>query len=236
MSGGRMTEDDRPVLSRRREAAQEKRGRRYLNRRQEILDAAVRVFRTKGYAAATLADVADELKTDRTTLYYYYRSKEELFSDLVYDVAASNVSALSTIRRSRATPQDKLRDAIVLLMSSYGEHYPYLYLFLDNRLDHEEDEDEAEDSFFGELVALRKQAEDIFTAILAEGMRKGAFDDDVPPRVVAYAVLGMVNWTHRWFEPNGKIGAEQMGEVFARIALRGLDLDPPATPSTGLRP
>jgi AcrR family transcriptional regulator len=219
-----MDNDERPVLTRRREAAQEKRGRRYLSRRKEILAAAVRVFRTKGYVAATLADVADELKADRTTLYYYYRSKDELFSDLVYDVAAANVTALSTIRRGKSKPQEKLHDAVVLLMKSYGEHYPYLYLFLDNRLDHEE-EDSADDSLFEELVQLRKQAEDIFAAILAEGMQEGDFDDDVSPRVLAYAVLGMVNWTHRWFKPGGTMSAEQMGEVFARIALRGVGLD-----------
>lgn len=49
------------------------------NRRQDILSAALRVFARKGYAAATNAEIAGEAGVTAAALYYYFRSKEELF-------------------------------------------------------------------------------------------------------------------------------------------------------------
>ena len=37
-----------------------------------------------------------------------------------------------------------------------------------------------------------------------------------------FAVLGAVNWTHRWFSPGGRLTGEEIGASFADIFLRGV--------------
>lgn len=49
------------------------------DRRQEILEAALRVFSHKGYAAATNTDIAREAGVTAAALYYYFPSKADLF-------------------------------------------------------------------------------------------------------------------------------------------------------------
>ncbi|WP_273379352.1 TetR/AcrR family transcriptional regulator [Symbiobacterium thermophilum] len=49
------------------------------DRRAEILDAALRLFAEKGYAAATNAEIARAAGVTAAALYYYFPSKEELF-------------------------------------------------------------------------------------------------------------------------------------------------------------
>ena len=56
-----------------------RRTRRWQRRRDEILDAAERVFAEKGLGAATLEDVAARVELRRASLAYYFRDKDELY-------------------------------------------------------------------------------------------------------------------------------------------------------------
>ena len=47
-------------------------------RRDEILDAAGRLFTAKGYDNVTISDIADEIKVAKGTIYHYFKSKDEL--------------------------------------------------------------------------------------------------------------------------------------------------------------
>jgi AcrR family transcriptional regulator len=65
-------------------------------RRQELMDAALRVFHDKGLAKATISDVTDEAGVAKGTFYLYFDSKEHLlgalkdrFVDEILDHAAS---------------------------------------------------------------------------------------------------------------------------------------------------
>ncbi len=57
----------------------ERREREKEQRRNDIIDAAERVFFTKGRATATMDDVAEEAEFSKGTLYLYFKSKEELY-------------------------------------------------------------------------------------------------------------------------------------------------------------
>lgn len=51
-------------------------------RKQEILQAAIQVYVAKGYAAATLSDVADQAHLAHGLVYYYFKNKRQLFREL----------------------------------------------------------------------------------------------------------------------------------------------------------
>jgi len=57
--------------------------------------------------------------------------------------------------------------------------------------------------------------------IVAEGIRRGVFRD-VPPRLVVFGVLGMVNWVHKWYNPRGRWGAEEISAAFLSLIEGGL--------------
>ncbi len=67
-------------------AVKPRREREKLKRRDEILDAAERIFIAKGFEAATMDEVASEAELSKGTIYLYYRSKEELI--LAADIRA----------------------------------------------------------------------------------------------------------------------------------------------------
>lgn len=60
-------------------------------------------------------------------------------------------------------------------------------------------------------------------AIIEEGVNSGAIAPrTASPRMIATAIVGMCNWSHRWFRPDGKSSAEEIGEKFDDIILHGI--------------
>ena len=214
-------------IGRRREAALSGGRNAYVERRKKLIQAAARVFQEKGFGAASLGDVAIELGTDRASLYYYVSSKEELFHAVVFHVAEENVLVAETIRDSDLPPADKLAEMIHELMLSYEKHYPYLYVYIQEKMASFEPEADQESSVWAsDMFSLNTRYEAAINAVLREGIDQGVFKSLAPERVIAYGIVGMVNWSHRWFRPEGRLSADQISRAYAEIALKGLLVDP----------
>lgn len=208
-------------ISRRRTAAKVDASSNYQARRDEIAQAAVRVFNRMGLERASLKSVADELGTDRASLYYYFSSKEELFDDVVRSVVEKNYDLVRRIEASKVSPRRKLRELITGLMTSYGEHYPLLYIYIRENLSHVTDERSAWSKYMRDL---NRKTSDLVIAIVEQGYADGSFRKVGSPKVVAYGVLGIVGWTNRWFRPESSdVSAEEIGKIYAEMILSGLE-------------
>jgi TetR/AcrR family transcriptional regulator, cholesterol catabolism regulator len=208
-------------IGRRRAAALADGTSAYAERRLEIIAAGAEVFREKGYRGAGLADIADRLGTDRASLYYYFGSKEELFHEIVRDASAANAADAEAIRDSEAVAPDKLWRLITSLMSSYAKHYPYLSVYIQEDLRHVDD---GGSDWGRQMREINKRYDEAVVQIVQEGLDAGTIRDIGSARVIANGIIGMVNWSHRWFRDGAKNmpDAEQIGQTFARMALEGL--------------
>ena len=79
-------------IAQRRALAREAGDTDYQQRRAELVAAAARVFRRKGFRAAKLQDIAAEVGIDRASVYYYVSGKDELFQDVVLEAVRDNVA------------------------------------------------------------------------------------------------------------------------------------------------
>src|SRR5689334_1451997 len=77
----------RTKMGQRREANADSSSAFYQERRQSIVDAAARVFQERGFEATSIGEIAEKLKTDRASIYYYFGSKQELFPEIVREAA-----------------------------------------------------------------------------------------------------------------------------------------------------
>jgi hypothetical protein len=53
-------------------------------------------------------------------------------------------------------------------------------------------------------------------------MSSGEFRSDIAPLVAVLGIIGMFNWMHRWFRPDGSRPLASIGDDFVSMALRGL--------------
>lgn len=216
-----VTQAKRTGLIAKRRAAVEADPVAYAAKRREIADAAVRVFDRMGFQRASISAVAEELKIDRSTLYYYINSKEDLFDEVVRRVVEINLDLVLKIAESKMRPSRKMRDMISALMTSYGEHYPLFYIYIRENLSHVSG---ARSDWSAQMRELNRRTTDAMIGVIEEGYADGSFRKVGTPGVVAYGIFGVIGWTHRWFRPaSSEVSAEEIGKTYAEMILGGLE-------------
>ena len=81
--------------------------------RAEIIQVARKVFTRNGYRGTTMDEIAHCSKMGKSSLYYYYRSKEELFEAVVVKEAQELKRQLFKVINTGKTPTDRLKDYIM---------------------------------------------------------------------------------------------------------------------------
>ena len=210
-------------MSRRRRSARSDSSPNYQAKRQELLRTAAEVFREKGFEGATLNDIAERFGTDRASIYYYFASKKELFQALFHDVVSGvldeNIKAAEAVLALDLSPAEKLRRLVELQLMSYENNYPYVYLYIQ--------EDMAKLEFQStpwakDMLRKTRRFEKIVSELLDDLVAEGTFRADIPTPLMAKALFGMINWTHRWLKPGPrKVNAKQTIDAFCSLFFEG---------------
>lgn len=207
-------------IGKRRAAALEQGTPEYHQRREEIAAAAAKVFNQRGFARTSISAVAEALDTDRASLYYYVSSKEELFDEVVREASEINVARAEEILATDVDAPEKLRRVILALMDSYEKHYPLLYVFLRENLSQVAGK---RVDWSKRMQEISRRYERLVIAIVEQGVEEGTIRHSAPAEIIAYGVLGTLNWTNRWFNPErSDLDAAEIGEAFADMLLDGL--------------
>lgn len=210
-----------PSIGQRRASAKADGGPAYQARREEIIKAAGTVFLARGYGATSFKEIAEEIGLDRATLYYYFASKQELFQTATGAAVARNTEAAERLAASDAPPAEKVAQVLAMVLDSYtNTDYPYMFMVLQE--DVSRITTGSGDRWAKTISSLSRRYEAAVTKIFADGIEAGTFSADVPPHILTKVLLGMVNWTQRWFRADGPLTASQIASHFAHTMLHGI--------------
>ncbi|MCJ2072198.1 TetR/AcrR family transcriptional regulator [Methylobacterium sp. J-030] len=201
-----LTEDPRP---------DEKSGS---DREVAILDAAARAFMEMGFAAASLDRVADFLDATKGTIYYYYRTKSDLFAAVNRRAMELTAEAIGPFAHAQGDPRERLWQMSFAHTLLIIQRLPYLRvaaqgleLYLSGRMTIDEQK------LLKEIAALRAGNEQLYVDVIREGIATGAFRN-VEPKLAAKPVLGALNWTSRWYQPRPRETVRQREAIATELA------------------
>ena len=187
--------------------------RRYLARRLEILRAAGKEFRARGFAETGMRDIAAAAALSPANLYNYFRGKHEILFFCQNNSLDRMIAALEKARRLRTSAAERLHRVIAThLRCVLDEVEGSAAHFLTNALPAH---------LQRRLVRKRDRYESGVRQLIAAGSRSGEF---IPcdPALTARAILGALNWSVLWFSPEGPLKAAEVAEGFADYLVRGL--------------
>ena len=184
--------------------------------RQRILDAAAKVFATRGYAHTRLADVAREAGSHAGGIYYYFDSREALVDEVLRistQRAIDQVTAALKELPPEASASEKLMVVTTAQLSGIMRHDPY-------DLAHNRIYPQIPDDVRLRHADLLHDFFDIWREIIAEGQATGQIRHDVDPAVLRLTVAGSIQWATEWAD--GTQGSpEQLARKMVDIFLRG---------------
>jgi TetR/AcrR family transcriptional regulator len=193
--------------------------------RQEILDAAARLFADRGYVATTMSEIAKAVGLGQSSVYYWFRSKE----DLLRALAGANRESLEVARRLAAEGTPPPAHLYAVLYADVLQMCHGALDFYDlERVAH------AQPEFFAEILADYGRLGAELETIIDAGMRSGAFLPGDPRTATAACLAQTEGVQHRFRTPTPD--ASERGAVLAdpaaaarlaaTTALRALLADP----------
>ncbi len=187
-------------------------------REVDILDAAARAFMRQGFSGTSLDRISDEIKSTKGAIYYYYRSKSDLFFAVHRRAMDLTRAAILPPFEINAPARDRLHrmaQAHTLLMM---DQLPYLRVAAQGLEMHLlERTNASERNELAEVVTLRENNEALYIGVIKDGIKSGEFRK-LNPRLIAKPILGALNWTSRWYQPRTRETAAARREMAKEIA------------------
>ncbi|NYE56392.1 TetR/AcrR family transcriptional regulator [Carboxydothermus ferrireducens] len=179
-----------------------------------ILKAAAKVMAQKGFEKATMDEIAKISKVAKGTLYYYFKSKEELFLKLTLSILEELEERTKKVLELKVSAAEKLRALIKVQVEFFLEFHEEVVLVLGD--------------FFGSTLpreSFRVKINDYYRLInqlIAEGIKANEFRE-VNLEIFVPAFFGMTSFaTIRGILREKGFLKEQLIDNLTEIVLNGL--------------
>jgi len=179
----------------------------------EILRVAATCFSEMGYRATTLDTIAAKAGLSKVTLYRYVRSKDELLSLVFERTIESFRAGLGEIIEQRLPADEKIRRIVRYQVALLASHLPFLKVFF-------AEEAGLPGPMAARAARARREYDRAIERAYRDGVDEGLFRD-LPPTLVVFGILGMCNWLHEWYRPEGRNSPTEIADVFLDILERG---------------
>ena len=156
-----------------------------IDKRRQILDAAIRIFARQGFHSTRVSDIADEAGVAYGLVYHYFRSKEEVLNELFSERWSLLLAAIEEADRDGATPRAKLETVAAFIVDSY-QHNPELMKVIIVEVTR------AANSFGRTHLPEIRRAYESIAKIVADGQEAGAFRRDIDPAFASMAFYGAI--------------------------------------------
>lgn len=157
-----------------------------IDKRRQILDAAIRVFARQGFHSTRVADIADEAGVAYGLVYHYFESKEKVLNELFSERWSLLLAAIDEADQSAdLTPRAKLEAVASFIVDSY-RHDPELMKVIIVEVTR------AANSFGRTHLPEIRRAYESIARIVAEGQEAGAFRRDVDPTFASMYFYGAI--------------------------------------------
>lgn len=159
-------------------------------RRNYIVDAAEKLFFSKGYDNVSMKDISDAVGISRAALYLYFKNKETVYFAVILRAAKIMNRMFKESVKSEKKGIDKIEDIGKAYFEFYNEftdyHDAYLY-FESQRFS------KCDDEYASVIKALSNETTKVLYDVIVEGMEDGSIREDINPLEMAIYIATTSN-------------------------------------------
>jgi AcrR family transcriptional regulator len=191
-----------------------------VDKRRQILDAAIRVFARTGFHACRVSDIADEAGVAYGLVYHYFKSKDEVLNELFSERWSLLLAAINEVDGQSISPREKLDASARFIIDSY-RHDPELMKVIIVEVTR------AANSFGRTHLPEIRKAYDSIAKIVADGQKSGDFRSDVDPEFASMWFYGAIEqllsgWVFELI-PDGDSDFDRAREMLVETICGGLE-------------
>jgi AcrR family transcriptional regulator len=183
-------------------------------KKQEILEAASRLFRDRGYSATSMRDLAREVNLKASSLYNHIDSKEDILQAICFSTAHKFITAIQEIEQGSGTYLDKVK-ALVHLHAEVAAIDLTSIASLNDEWRH------LPEPYLSQFLYLRHDYEQRFVNLIRLGMGEGSLRK-MDPQIIFYTILSSVRWLYDWRLKQSPQTSQKIPAQIAEILLGGI--------------
>ncbi len=191
-----------------------------VDRRRQILDAAIRVFAREGFNDCRVSDIAREAEVAYGLVYHYFDSKDQVLNELFVERWSLLLAAIEEVDARTIPPREKLDAVAGFIIDSY-RHDPELMKVIIIEVTR------AANSFTRTHLPVIRQAYALIAKIVRDAQASGDFREDVDPEFASMWFYGAIEQllTGWVFEiiPDGEGDFDRARVMVVETICRGLE-------------
>jgi AcrR family transcriptional regulator len=180
-------------------------------RRQQLLEVALRVFGEQGFHPASMNDVAEAAGVTKPVLYQHFRSKRDLYREVLTDVGAQLLDAITKATTAATSPHEQVELGFIAYFRWVALNEAAFRVLFGGGTRRDEE-------FAAQVAKVEGAiAEAIATLIDVEGL------EAAQRRQLAHGLVGLAEGTSRlWMAEGAEEAPEDLARLVADLAWRGL--------------
>ncbi len=186
-----------------------------VERWNQLLLEATRLFRDRGFAATSMQEVSDAVGLLKGSLYYYVRSKEDLLVAILHDLHHRGEEIVSEVDLDSADPLHELYRYLCKLIVYAAENADRLSIFFrDFRFVPKGQQ--------ATIIRKRDMYREMAEQLIGRAIAAGQIPEAVNPAIASRTVLDGVSGIHEWYRKGGSLPLAQVADQIAGLLVAGL--------------
>jgi AcrR family transcriptional regulator len=181
---------------------------------EKIAHYAIDLFAEKGYAATSIRDIANSLKVSSSLLYYYFKNKEELLFTILEAIGEELLETISKEKNKAGEPLEVMRGMIMGHIRLVQKTNNRAKLFV-------EEQHNLSKKYLETINRQHRNIYDLYVDQLKKLREAGIISTD-SLSVTAFAIIGMIMWSYRWYRKGGGLSVEDMGNRLIETFFYGI--------------
>jgi len=186
--------------------------------REMILVAAAQFFRNEGYTAATMRKIAKVANMEAGSIYYHFSSKEDILGEVLELGLRRLYDEASRVLAEARAQNKEFRQVLAEMVDT---HLTFLLSESDFTSANIRNFPTLPDELRQRHRPLRRAYSDLWNEFLTEAQQNGYVRTDIAVRPVRQFVLGALNWTVEWYDPE-RFAVATLSERMSRLLLDGM--------------
>lgn len=186
--------------------------------KDRIIETALNLFEKFGYHGVTVNRIVEESDTSKGGFYHNFKSKDELLY-VIHDYFITYVlKKAKEADEHYESPAERLCAIIQSFVKVFDLYKSHISVFYQENLYLKPEYDE-------KIKVKRDQYKNVIFYVIEDGIKSGEFRSELPVEITGMSILGMVNWTYKWYRKDGSKTIEEIATIYVDFILHSLLTD-----------
>ncbi len=183
--------------------------------RNRIIDASLHLFEIQGYHGVTVDRIIEETSSSKGGFYHNFKSKDELLYFIHDEFITYALTKAKEAYETHTTSTERICTIVQFFLQVFDLYKSHITVFYQESVYLKPE--------YSELIKKkRKEFKQILFRVLQEGVESGEFRTELPVNITTMSIIGMINWTYKWYRKDGEMSINEITDVFTDLIIHSI--------------